>query len=310
MIHATYHVPVLLKETINGLNLSAGKKYIDATVGGAGHSIEILRHGGWVLGIDADPDAIGETERRVKETITKEKLDVKSVFVQGNFNNLKSIAVQNGFNKVSGILFDLGISSHQLDQSGRGFSLRADELLDMRMDPKMDKNAADIINHYTAKELYDCFASYAEELHSRGIAEAIVRARTMKMPITRTTDLITIISQTLRKSYGNLYDREFDRKVHDTAARIFQAIRIVVNDELNNIKEALVQAMELLEPKGRLAVISFHSLEDRIVKRYFISMVDQNRAIFIEKNPIRASWTEQKQNSRSKSAKLRIIEKI
>jgi 16S rRNA (cytosine1402-N4)-methyltransferase len=132
----------------------------------------------------------------------------------------------------------------------------------------------------------------------------------MKMPITRTTDLITIISQTLRKSYGNLYDREFDRKVHDTAARIFQAIRIVVNDELNNIKEALVQAMELLEPKGRLAVISFHSLEDRIVKRYFISMVDQNRAIFIEKNPIRASWTEQKQNSRSKSAKLRIIEKI
>jgi 16S rRNA (cytosine1402-N4)-methyltransferase len=262
------HIPVLLHETIVGLQVAPGKRFIDATYGGGGHASEIVRHGGEVLGIDVDPDAGPNV-------------------VHGNFRNIVKIAKENGFNEVDGILFDLGVSSHQLDTASRGFSYRfVDAPLDLRFNQNEGETAAELLARVSEDELYEILATFGEEEHSRAIATAIVRARRVS-PVLTTGDLLKII--------GN-----------KAASQVFQALRIVVNDELNALKEGLHGAKDLLKPNGRLAVISFHSLEDRIVKRF----MKTDAWKLTTKKPIVPGHEEIKVNKRARSAKLRIAEKV
>jgi len=275
MEDGSLHKPVLLKEVIKVLNIRKGKKYIDATFGGGGHTKEILERGGVVLGIDWDPETI-------EKQITKNK---ELILEKGNFKNLRQIAKRRGFEKVAGILFDLRLSSWQIEKSGRGFSYLRDEPLDMRMDPNQKLTAVDIINTSSKEELDEIFTRFGEEINSGAIANAIVSAR----PIKTTRELAELIG----KDVGKL-------------ARTFQALRIIVNDELDNLKTALLQAIELLEKEGRLVIISFHSLEDRIVK---FALKDSNLKI-VTKRPIRSSREEIKANVRARSARMRAAERI
>ena len=271
-----FHKPVLLKEVIQALNIKKGKKHIDATFGGGGHTKEILKRGGFVLGIDRD-----------QETIKKTKLvNKKLILRRGNFRNLKKIAEENGFSKVAGILFDLGLSSWQIEKSGKGFSYLREEPLDMRVNSSQKIDAAEIINHLSREELYEIFTKFGEEIDSRAIIHLIFRAR----PIETTRELVEAIGG---KNTSQL-------------ARVFQALRIVVNDELDNLKIALSQAIELLEKDGRLVVISFHSLEDRIVK---FKLKSQKLKI-ITKKPVRSLRKEVIKNIRARGARMRITERI
>ena len=272
-----FHKPVLLKEAIKALNVKKGKKYIDTTLGGGGHTKEILKKGGTVLGIDWDAEAIASANLRLKT----EHL----ILVQGNFRDIKKIAEQHGFDKVAGILFDLGLSSWQIEQSKRGFSYLRDELLDMRMDSSQKITAAQIINASSKEELYEIFTRFGEEINSRAIVKALVSAR----PIKTTGELVKVVG----KDIGRL-------------ARVFQALRIVVNNELDNLKISLHQAIELLEKKGHLVIISFHSLEDRIVK---FALKNESLKI-ITKRPIRPSKEEIMINVRARSARMRAAERI
>ena len=292
-----YHTPVLLSEVTKGLNLRKGKKYIDATLGGGGHALEILRNKGLVLGIDCDPEALEEVREKVK-SLDGESLN-NLILVKENFAHLKKIAERHHFNKVAGILFDLGLSSHQLETPGRGFSFDSEAALDMRMDPQLSVTAKDLINGLTEGELYELFKKYAEEDDSWRIARALVRARTLK-PITTCDELADIVV----KAKG----RDKFERIHP-ATRVFQALRMVVNDELNNLKGALPQAVDLLENGGRLVVLSFHSLEDRIVKNFFKEQEEQGVLKILTKKPIEPTDAERKRNHRSRSAKLRIAEK-
>lgn len=272
-----YHEPVLVGEVLAGLQVAFGKRYIDATIGGGGHTKEIVKRGGIVLGIDTDGDAVDENK------------GMQWKVVQGNFRNIEQIACENGFEHPDGILFDLGVSSHQLDTKERGFSYRfADAPIDMRLDQAQEKSAKDYLRVATEEELYEIIATYGEEERARAIAHALVRARSIT-PIQTVGDVIGIIGE--------------QNKV---LSRVFQALRIVVNDELQALKEALIGSHHLLKPGGRLAVISFHSLEDRIVKR------EMSRPIWlpITKKPIVAEDREMRANKRSRSAKLRIAEKL
>lgn len=287
-----FHIPALLKEAIDGLNVKPGSQYIDATLGGGGHTGEILKRGGIVLGIDQDPEAIGH----VNLTLKTEHLKL----AHGNFAHLKEIGSQAGFNKVAGIIFDLGVSSHQLETEERGFSFNTDAPLDMRMDPNLAVTAADLVNGLTEKELYELFIKYAEEFHSRAIARALVRARTLK-PITTCNELAEIVLRVKRKG-------RFERT--HPATRIFQALRMAVNDELNNLKKALPQAVELLDKNGRLAILSFHSLEDRIVKNFFKDQRDKGILEILTQKPIVPKEEETKENPRARSAKLRMGQKL
>ena len=289
-----FHTPVLLKEAIDYLNVETGAKYIDATLGGGGHTEEILRRGGKVLGIDCDPEAIEYAGLRVQDSGFRENLRL----ARGNFKDLKSIALSESFDKVSGIIFDLGVSTHQLLTPSRGFSFNTETPLNMRMDPQLAVTAADLINGLGKGELYELFFKLGEEHNARAVAQAIVRARALA-PIKTCDELAQIIIQA-RPKRGS-----FDRT--HPATRIFQALRIAVNDELNNLREALPQAVELLRPKGRLVVISFHSLEDRIVKEFFRQ---EARFLILTKHPIKPSLEEKRRNPRSRSAKMRVAEKI
>ncbi|MFH0863632.1 MAG: 16S rRNA (cytosine(1402)-N(4))-methyltransferase RsmH [Candidatus Gottesmanbacteria bacterium] len=293
MVTDNYHIPVLLNETIDGLNIRSNNKYIDTTIGGGGHTGEILKRGGTVLGIDQDDDALEFVKQNLKSQISNFKLKV----ARGNFKDLKKIANQNGFNKVSGVLFDLGVSSHQLETAERGFSFNKDAVLDMRMDKELTVSAKELINGLNEGELYELFNKYAETNNSRAIARAIIRARTIK-PIVSTNELAEI----LVKAQGK---KEKIGRTHP-ATRIFQALRIAVNDELNNLKEALPQAVELLDKKGRIAVLSFHSLEDRIIKNFFKEMASDKTLQILNVKPITPTEGEIAINPRSRSAKLRI----
>lgn len=287
----SYHTPVLLQKTIDYLDIKPGKSYIDATIGGGGHTLEILRRGGRVLGMDCDPEA-------VKYVGSRDNL----VLVQGNFKDLKDIAHSNGFREVAGIIFDLGISSHQISTPERGFSFQADAPLDMRMDPNLTVTAADLINGLTKGELYELFTKLGEEERAGAIASAILGTRTIKQ--IRTTKALADL---VVKVYGG--GRRIRGKIHP-ATRVFQALRIAVNDELNNLKVALPQAKDLLEKRGRLVVISFHSLEDRIVKNFFKEEALVGSLQILTKKPIRPDFEEIAQNPNSRSAKLRVGEKI
>lgn len=305
------HIPVLAAEVIEGLQVRPGGSYIDGTLGGGGHTEAILAASapnGRVLGLDADTAAIERVRTRLAESIAANRLSIH----HANFSAMAQIAQAQNFAPVDGILLDLGVSSFQFDTAERGFSLLHDGPLDMRMDPEATLTAAEIVNHWPQEELAAIFYEFGEERKSRRIARAIVNSR----PLTGTAELAETVSKAVGGRRG--------ARIHP-ATRVFQALRIAVNQELTHLTETLPQCLELLQPGGRLAVISFHSLEDRIVKRW---MQDESRTFIpdpvhpmggyehtptlqvVTRKPIAPEPAELESNPRSRSAKLRIAEKI
>lgn len=291
-----YHKSVLLQEAINGLNVCPGLKYIDATLGGGGHSLAIIDRGGIVLGLDVDQDAIDFVRENSKFEIRNSKLKL----ARGNFREIDRIAKENGFEKVSGILFDLGVSSRQIDEGSRGFSYLKSGPLDMRMDQRLGVKAKDLLNALGKRELYEIFKKLGEEHNAHAISEHIISARRVA-PFETTNDLIGILMET----YG--FNNITDFAKVKSCKKVFQALRIAVNDELGNLEEALPKALGLLEKNGRIVIITFHSLEDRIVKRAFVKFEKEGKGKIITKKPILPTEEEIKVNKRSKSAKLRIF---
>jgi len=282
------HIPVLLKETIDLLNVKKGGRYIDATLGLGGHSLEILRYGGRVLGIEVDEESLEEAKRLIGSKIK---------FVRADFKDIKRIAEENDFVPCDGVLFDLGMSSWQLEESGRGFSFQKEEPLDMRMDKSLAVTAADLLNSLSRDELTKLFQKYGGEQPARRVASAVVRARTLK-PFETTGDLVGVV----RGIKGNR------GRIHP-ATKVFQALRIAVNDEIENLRSALPQAFKILVKGGRMAVISFHSLEDGEVKRFFKGLAGEGVGEIVTKKPITPAVQEIKANPRARSAKLRVIKK-
>jgi len=293
------HRSVLYKEVLEALSVKPGEIYVDATLNGGGHTKGILGLGGRVVGIDLDPQAIERVAKTfsLKVTTEDEKIIGKSkslIATQGNFANLREIVSEFGVWETPGILFDLGLSSFQLDDEARGFSFSKPGPLDMRFDPRLAVRAADLINGLNEGELHELFAKYGEEHASRSIACAIVEAR-VKERIETTTQLVDVINNVVRR-------RE---KIHP-ATRVFQALRIAVNDELNNLRKGLEEAADLLKVGGRLVVISFHSLEDGTVKRFLAERCDFKS---LTKKPIVPAKEEILENPRARSAKMRVAEK-
>lgn len=279
------HRPVLLHKVLEYLDVRKGEKYIDATVGMGGHALEIVKQGGIVLGIDRD-----------RESLKKSKTVAQNlILAHGNFRDIKKIAVKKGFTKVAGILFDLGLSSWQIEKSGRGFSYMRNEPLDMRLNVNDEATAEDILNRSSRDKLYELFTKFGEEERSRRIADALIRAR----PLKTTYDLVDVVRSVVgvgRRSTGVI-------------ARIFQAIRIAVNHELESFRIALPCAQTLLAQNSKLLIISFHSLEDRIVKHTFTGWERRNLGKVLTKKPITPSQSEIQQNIRARSAKLRVFTK-
>ncbi|MBI4097987.1 MAG: 16S rRNA (cytosine(1402)-N(4))-methyltransferase RsmH [Candidatus Levybacteria bacterium] len=292
-----YHKSVLVQEAIEGLKVVPGKKYIDATLGGGGHTRAIIEKGGLVLGIDVDQDAIDYVKKNFKFEI----LNLKLRLARANFSDIDKIAKDNGFEKANGILFDLGVSSHQLETGRRGFSYLKSGPLDMRMDQRLGVKGADLVNALGKNELIALFKNLGEEGRARTIAQAIINKRRIN-PFKTTDDLIGILT----KIYGFREITDFSKAT--SGKKVFQALRISVNDEINSLKEALPKAAKLLEKDGRLAVITFHSLEDRIVKDEFLEFEKKQMGHVITKKPILPSPGEMEQNRRSKGAKLRIFQ--
>lgn len=295
MSSAPTHIPVLLEETIEALDVQPGGRYIDGTIGPGGHAAAILEHsspGGQLLGIDADPRAIKMARSRL------EAYGDSVLLVNQNFANLKSICTKHGFFPVHGILFDLGLSSVQLEKNNRGFSFQHDALLDMRLNPRQEITADTIVNSSPENQLAKMIRAYGEERHSQQIARHIVRQR----PITTSLQLAQTIEQAVGGRRGRIHP----------ATRTFQALRIAVNQELENLKSALEQAVDLLGFGGRLVVVSYHSLEDRIAKQFMHQQASGEEACLrlINKKVITPSLAEVKYNPRSRSAKLRAAERI
>lgn len=306
------HIPVMLQECITYLNIKPNGIYVDGTLGGAGHSSVIASKldSGRLIGIDQDADAIraaGEKLAPYGETVT---------IVKNNFKNIDAVLDGLGIDKIDGALLDLGVSSHQLDEAERGFSYMADAPLDMRMNREESLSAYDIVNGYTEQQLADIIFRYGEERWAKRIAQFICKARAEK-PVETTLQLVSIIKAAIPKGArlegGN------------PAKRTFQAIRIEVNGELAILRGAVDAFAERLKSGGRLAVITFHSLEDRIVKEAFADLAKgctcpkefpvcvcgvAPKVTVLTRKPVTASQSELEQNSRSKSAKLRVIEKL
>ena len=280
------HLPVLLDEVIEFLAVKPGGKYLDATLGGGGHTQEIIRRGGQIFGIDQDPQAVKIARQRLHPTHAK--------VVLGNFADLETIAREHGFTAVDGILFDLGVASFQLDTAARGFSFQADAPLDMRMNPDLAVTAADLVNALGRKELTTLFTKLAQERLAAPIANAIVEFRRLR-PITTTGQLAALVERIYGRRRGKLHP----------ATKVFLGLRIAVNDELNNLKAALPQAINLLQPDGRLVVISFHEGEDRIVKQFFKTLSLTHQGTILTKKPLSPDLEEIIANPRSRSAKLR-----
>ncbi len=299
-----FHTPVMLEEAISYLNVQPGHWYIDCNLGGGGHTEEILKKGGKVLGIDLDPDAILEVAKNHDLEVTEKdgQLSARSeklILVQDNFSNISHISLISQISPISGILFDLGASSHQFDNKERGFSFNTDALLDMRMNSNFSVTAADLLNALPEKELARMFWEYGEESLAKPIAKKIMEYRKTKK-IETTFELVQIIALI----------KHNDRKKIHPATKIFQALRIAVNEELNNLKETLPHALEILQPGGRLAVISFHSLEDRIVKIFMKNEEKKCSITILTQKPVKTSDEEIKNNIRSRSAILRAAEKV
>jgi len=299
------HVPVLLNEVLDSLQLKSGMKVIDCTLGDGGHTekfLEKIDTTGKVMGIDADPEAILQAKQYLYN------FENQVVFIRDNFRNLKKIVTENNFGPVNAILIDLGWSSPQFEERGRGFSFQyPEELLDMRYFGGNTGSAADILNTRTEKELNRIFTDYGEEKLSKKISEAIVEKRKIK-EFETVGDLVEIILQVYRKKLGSKEEIPWIGGLHP-ATKIFQALRIEVNSELGSLEEVLPQAVEILAPGGRLAVISFHSLEDRIVKHFFKKNKEKN-ILIINKKPVECGKEEYESNPRARSAKLRVIEKL
>jgi 16S rRNA (cytosine1402-N4)-methyltransferase len=293
------HVPVMLEEVVKSMRAKSSGIYLDGTVGLGGHAEGILRSAGGgctLIGIDRDDGAIEEAKKRLKE------YDVH--LVKDNFVNMESVVRGLGYKRVDGILLDLGVSSLQLKAEGRGFSFLKKEPLDMRMDRKQKLTAAIIVNEYSEKELADTLWRYGEERLSRNIARAIVNARG-KGPIRTCEELAQIIERTARKRW-KMY---FPGRIHP-ATRTFQALRIEVNKELTILSMAVENGVNILNPEGRFCVLSYHSLEDRIIKNSFREMAQKGKVTVITKKPMVPSQEEKRLNPSSRSARFRVVEKL
>ena len=267
-----FHKPVLLQEVCHYLAVKPQGRYIDATLGGGGHTQEIIKGQGLVLGLDQDPDALNACPH----------LDGLTP-VLANFTHLREVAAAKSWTEVDGVLFDLGVSSHQFSTPGRGFSFQLDGPLDMRMDPTLNYTAADLVNTLSDRELEYMFKTYGEEPQSKQIARKIIQAR----PLTTTRGLAMVIQSDSQRR------------------RVFQALRIAVNNELDSLEQALPQALSLLTSGGRIVVISFHSLEDRIVKNQFREWEKSDLGHILTPKPVLPGQDEINLNSKAKSAKLR-----
>lgn len=297
-----YHVPVLLNEVVEGLNIQPSGTYVDCTFGGGGHSRAILQHlnaDGRLIVFDQDPDA----RKNLPD-------DERVVFVPNNFRYLHRFLRLNGVEQVDGILADLGVSSHQFDEAERGFSTRFDAPLDMRMDQRQEKTAFDVVSNYTEEKLHKLFEQYGEVTNSKTLAKTIVETR-RSQPMQTINGFKAALAGVVK---GN---------PHKYFAQVFQALRMEVNDEMGALKEMLEQVPAVLESGGRVAIITFHSIEDRLVKVFFrdgtfeeveehpFESVTRSKVLrLVNKKPITATQEELKQNPRSRSAKLRVAEKI
>lgn len=305
-----YHTPVLLDEVLSLLITKRGGAYVDATLGGGGHAEAILKRltrSGILIGIDTDDDAIQFSSKRLSA------FEQQVTFVSSNFNNLKSTLRSMGREHITGIIFDLGVSSYQLDEPSKGFSYRSDSRLDMRMNRAGALDAYEVVNRYPEDKLFEVFWNHSEERLSKRLARVIARQRTIG-PIETTGDLARIVEGAVGKKF-----------LTQALSRIFQAIRIEVNDELENLKIALTDAIDLLEKGGRVVVISYHSLEDRIVKQAFkeasASSISSGHKLvpdtvikpklkILTKKPVEATERETRENPRARSAKLRVAERL
>ena len=299
----TYHRPVLLKESIEALKINSGGKYVDLTFGGGGHSMAILEHlkEGHLYAFDQDADA-EENATRIKSN--------SFTFIKSNFRFADKFLKLHGVKKVNGILADLGVSSHQIDTPERGFSTRFNGDLDMRMDKSAPKSARQVVNKYSEEDLHKILGMYGEVKNAKSLAEAIVIHRSSH-PVKTIEDLKQILVEFAPKGRQNKY-----------FAQVFQALRIEVNNELEALKEMLTRCMSLLKPGGRFVIISYHSLEDRLVKNFFNKgkfYGDVDKDVFgneikplnsVTRKPILASDREVLENKRARSAKMRIAEKI
>ena len=308
MANAPGHEPVMLEECISALQVQRGGRYIDCTVGGGGHAAAILEEsspGGRLIGIDADPHAIRVARGKLKP------YGKDAILVNENFKYLENICTRHGFSPVNGVLFDLGMSSLQLEGAGRGFSFRQDSPLDMRFSDRQDLTAADIVNTYPEVELAQLLYRYGEEQRNRQIARCIVERR----PLGTTQELARVVEQAVGGTRGRIHP----------ATKTFQALRIAVNHELENLELALEQAVNLLGNGGRIVVISFHSLEDRLVKGFFRREAQwcicppgmpacicghTPRLKVLSKKVFRPSPVEVQTNPRSRSARMRVAEYI
>ena len=297
------HISVMLNEAVDALNVKCGGIYVDGTLGRAGHTREILRRGGRVIGIDRDDDALAAVKGLSAEGFKA---------VKGNHGDIAEIVKNEGLESVDGILLDLGVSSPQLDEGERGFSFRSDGPLDMRMDRSRGLTAADVVRDSDEAELTDIFRRYGEEPNARRIARAIVKARA-ESPIATTLGLAGIVERTVGR-----------RGAHHPATRVFQALRMHVNDEMGELERALAGGLSCLKPGGRMAVITFESLTDRVVKRFFAAhagrMVslqqggerwegESPRVVLATRKAVVASDGETAANPRSRSAKMRVAER-
>lgn len=311
------HIPVLEDETINGLNIDKNKIYVDATIGGGGHSEKILKiideGDGLLIGIDQDSDAIEHIKKRLSKYIDSNKL----ILVKDNFENIDYILDGLKIKKIDGALFDLGVSSFQFDEGSRGFSYNKEAKLDMRMDKDIKLTCEEIVNTYSEKEIYDIIDQYGEEKFAKNIAKHIVEYR-KNARIETTTELVEIIKSAIPAKF-----RYSDMKGKNPAKRTFQAFRIYINRELEVLGIALDKVVDRLDDRGRLAVITFHSLEDKIVKNKFKTYENpctcpkgypcvcgkKSKGIIVNKKAVVASTEEISNNRRSHSAKLRIFER-
>jgi 16S rRNA (cytosine1402-N4)-methyltransferase len=306
----TYHTPVLTQEVITYLLTAKNGVYVDGTLGGGGHAkalFEQLDHSGKVIGIDLDDDALAASTERLAQ------FGDRAIIVKGNFRNIKFVLSQHGMNTVQGVLLDLGVSSFQIDKSDKGFSFRADAQLDMRMDRHQQLDARYIVNQYDEQMLADILWKYGEEKHARRIARAMVHNR-IQHPIESTGQLAAIIERTVGGQFLN-----------KTLARVFQAVRIEVNNEMENLRHAISDCIDVLNSGGRIVVLSYHSLEDRLIKEAFRtasahSISSGHKIIpdtlvqpvlnLLTRKPVTASEEEMAANPRSRSAKLRAAEKV
>ncbi len=300
-----YHKPVLLREVIDTLKVQVGSWYLDCTLGDGGHALAIIKSGGNIVGLDVDPEAIKRARKRLHLTADREQ---QFILVKGNFRDIKNLLEKQTElkdQKFAGAIFDLGVSSLQLMSPERGFSFSWNGPLDMRMDPELKVRALDLINVLTRKELYELFSSLGEEKYSKRLADTLVSAREVRgdrlqsVGISNTTELAAVIEKVVGGRKGRIHP----------ATRVFQALRIAVNDELGALTEGLEAVKDLIEKNGHIIIISFHSLEDRIAKNTFREWQKRGLGEILTRKPVIPSDQEILTNPRSRSAKMRVFMK-